>query len=118
MFGKKPTTKEVVKQQKRNLNRTGRDLDRDLKQLERQEKALVIEIKKAAKLGNKQLATTYAKQLVNIRKQKNRNMTTKTKVTGIGHQMTAMQANVKMAESMVETSFMNNLTCVNIIWHT
>ena len=27
-------------------------------------------------------------------------MTTKSKVTGIGHQMTGMQANVKMAESM------------------
>lgn len=100
MFGKKPTTKEVVKQQKRNLNRTGRELDRDMKQLERQEKAIELEIKKAAKLGNKQLATMYAKQLVGIRKQKNRNLTTKTKVSGIGNQMTSMQANVKMAESM------------------
>jgi len=100
MFGKKPTTKEVVKQQKRNLNKTGRELDRDYKQLERQEKALELEIKKAAKLGNKQLATTYAKQLVAIRKQKSRNLSTKTKVGGIGHQMTAMQANAKMAESM------------------
>ena len=100
MFSKKPSTKEVVKQQKRNLNRTGRELDRDMKQLERQEKALELEIKKAAKLGNKQLATTYAKQLVGIRKQRNRNLTTKTKVSGIGNQMTSMQANVKMAESM------------------
>lgn len=100
MFGKKPTTKEVVKQQKRNLNKTGRELDRDMKQLERQEKALELEIKKAAKQGNKQLATTLAKQLVAIRKQKNRNLTTKSKVSGIGNQMTTMQANVKMAESM------------------
>jgi len=100
MFGKKPSTKEVVKQQKRSLNKTGRELDRDYKQLERQEKSLEMEIKKAAKQGNKQLATTLAKQLIGIRKQKNRNMTTKSKVTGIGHQMTGMQANVKMAESM------------------
>lgn len=100
MFGKKPTTKEVVKQQKRNLNKTGRELDRDMKQLERQEKQIELEIKKAAKQGNKPLATTLAKQLIAVRKQKNRNLTTKGKVSGIGHQMTAMQANVKMAESM------------------
>ena len=100
MFSKKPTTKEVVKQQKRELNKTTRELGRDTKQLERQEKALEIEIKKMAKMGNRQAATQLAKQLIAIRKQKSRNLTTSSKVTGIGHHMTTMQANVKMAESM------------------
>lgn len=100
LFGKKPTTDEVVKQQKRQMNRTNRDLERDMRQLERQEKQLELEIKKMAKQGNKQAATQLAKNLIAVRKQKSRNLGTQSKVTGIGHQMTAMNANVKMAKSM------------------
>ena len=100
MFSKKPTTKEVVKQEKRELNKGDREIEEDTKQSERQEKALEIEIKKMAKMGNKQLATQLAKQLIAIRKQRSRNLTTISKVTGIGNQMTTMQANVNMAESI------------------
>lgn len=100
MFKKKPTTKEVVRTQKRELNKTNRGLQRDQRQIERQEKALEMEIKKMAKQGNKQAATQLAKQLITLRKQKTRNMVVSSKVTGIGNQMTAMQANVKMGESM------------------
>ena len=100
LFSKKPTSDEVVKQQKREINKTNRGLQRDMRQLERQEKQLEMEIKKMAKLGNKQGATQLAKQLIAVRKQKNRNMGTQSKVTGIGHQMTTMNANVKMAKSM------------------
>lgn len=100
LFGKKPTTEEVAKQQKRELNKTNRDLERDKRKLEREEKQLEMEIKKLAKQGNKQACSTLAKQLIAVRKQKNRNMATSSKVTGVGHQITAMNANVKMAKSM------------------
>ena len=100
MFSKKPTPKEAARAQKRQINRAQRDMQRDYRGLERQEKAIELEIKKAAKAGNKQLAATYAKQLVQVRKQKNRNLTTTGKMAGIGHQMTAMQSNVAMATSM------------------
>lgn len=100
MFGKKPTTATVVKQQKRELTKTNRDLLRDQRQLEKQEKALEIEIKKYAKLGQREAAARLAKQLIAVRKQKQRSLGTSSKVTGIGNQMTAMQSNVKMAESL------------------
>merc|ERR1712126_802082 len=87
------------RQQKRELNKTNRELERDKRALERQEKQLEMEIKKMAKQGNKQACSTLAKQLIQVRKQKNRNMTS-SKVTGVGHQITAMNANVKMASSM------------------
>jgi len=40
--------------------------------LEREEKKLEMDIKKAAKVGNKQACTVLAKQLVQLRKQKTR----------------------------------------------
>ena len=54
-------------------------MERDRRELEREEKKLEAEIKKAAKMGNKQAATVLAKQLINVRKQKTRtyNMTSK-----------------------------------------
>ena len=100
MFSKKPTSKEVLKQQNREIRKTQREVTRDYGQLERQEKAIEIEIKKAAKQGNKQLATQLAKQLIMIRKQKTRNVGVSSKVTAIGLQMNTMHSNVKMAESI------------------
>jgi len=100
LFSKKPTTEEVAKQQKRQINRTNRELQRDTRKLEQEERRLEMEIKKMAKQGNKTATTTLAKQLIAVRKQKNRNMATASKVTGVGHQITAMNANVKMAKSM------------------
>ncbi|XP_065057082.1 charged multivesicular body protein 2b-like [Rhopilema esculentum] len=100
MFSKKPNPKEQVKQQKRQLNKVQREMTRDRGALERQEKQLENEIKKAAKAGNKQLATTLAKQLVQLRKTKTRNLAASGKITAVGHQATAMHATHKMAGSM------------------
>ena len=47
-----------------------------------------------------QLATTLAKQLVQLRKTKTRNLAASGKITAVGHQATAMQASHKMAGSM------------------
>jgi hypothetical protein len=57
MFGKKPDPKKQVRQQQRQLTHAQRDIDRDLRALERQEQQIQNEIKKAAKTGNKQTLT-------------------------------------------------------------
>ncbi len=49
---------------------------------------------------NSKLATTLAKQLVQLRKTKTRSLAASTKISAVGHQATAMQANAKMAGSM------------------
>ena len=82
------------------MNRTQQDLDRDKAALERQEKQLEMDIKKMAKQGNKQACTVLAKQLLQLKKQKARNMNTSSKVMGMGHQMQAMHSTSKMAGSM------------------
>ena len=49
IFGKEKPLKEVLRENKRTINRAIRELDREKAQLEREEKRLTIEIKKAAK---------------------------------------------------------------------
>eukprot|EP00794_Sanderia_malayensis_P000382 gene382-1015_t len=100
MFKKRPTPQEQMKQQKRVLNRTQRELTRDRAGIEKQEKQLENEIKKAAKAGNRPLAATLAKQLVQLRKAKTRSFAATSKISAVGAQATTMQANVKMAGSM------------------
>jgi len=45
----KPTSKEILRKQKRGLNRAIRDLDRERIKLEQQEKQLIVNIKNTAK---------------------------------------------------------------------
>ncbi len=63
---------EQVRATDRELRKVNREVERDRTQLEREEKKLEMEIKKAAKAGNKPACTVLAKQLVQLRKQKQR----------------------------------------------
>lgn len=49
MFGKDKPLKEVLRENKRMINRAVRELDREKMALEREEKRLTMDIKKAAK---------------------------------------------------------------------
>ena len=49
IFGKEKPLKEVLRENKRMITRAVRELDREKSALEREEKRLTIEIKKAAK---------------------------------------------------------------------
>jgi charged multivesicular body protein 2A len=49
VFGRDKPLKEVLRENKRMINRAVRELDREKMQLEREEKRLTMEIKKAAK---------------------------------------------------------------------
>ena len=49
LFGKEKPLKEVLRENKRMINRAVRELDREKTALEREEKRLTIEIKKCAR---------------------------------------------------------------------
>ena len=51
LFGKKKTPAQMLRENKRLLNRTMRDLDRERVKMEQQEKKIVVDIKKMAKDG-------------------------------------------------------------------
>lgn len=59
-----------------------------------------MEIKKLAKQGDTDGCKMLAKQLVQLRKQKQRTFAATSKIRGIGHQNKAMGANIKLADAM------------------
>jgi hypothetical protein len=56
---KRETPEEMLKKNQRALNKAMRDLDRERSQLEQQEKKVILDIKKMAKLG--QMVTNFTK---------------------------------------------------------
>ena len=51
LFGKKLTPEEMLRNNQRALNKAMRDLDRERMYLEQQEKKVIADIKKMAKMG-------------------------------------------------------------------
>jgi charged multivesicular body protein 2A len=67
LLGKDKPLKEVLRENKRMINRAVRELDREKASLERDEKRLVMEIKKAAKENQMGSVKIMAKDLVRTR---------------------------------------------------
>ncbi|KAG2182196.1 hypothetical protein INT43_007123 [Umbelopsis isabellina] len=103
MFSK-PTPKEELRKTQREFKSLQRDLQRDQLQLQRQEKQLENEIKRAARQGNKSLATTLAKQLIQVRHQREKNQKVESQISGMSHRTTAMQSNITMSNAMSEAT--------------
>jgi len=51
LFGKRQTPEEMLRTNQRALNKAMRDLDRERAHLEQQEKKVIVDIKKMAKMG-------------------------------------------------------------------
>ncbi|XP_055005177.1 charged multivesicular body protein 2Ba [Boleophthalmus pectinirostris] len=101
---KKKTVDDVIKEQSKELRGTQRQITRDRTALERQEKQLEAEIKKMAKSGNREACKILAKQLVQLRKQKNRTYAVSSKVTSMSTQTKLMNSQMKMAGAMSSTA--------------
>lgn len=61
VFGKEKPLKDVMRENKRMITRAVRELDREKMALEREEKRITMEIKKAAKEGQMQSVKIMAK---------------------------------------------------------
>ncbi|XP_048833843.1 charged multivesicular body protein 2b-like isoform X2 [Brienomyrus brachyistius] len=101
---KKKTVDDIMKDQHKELLRTQRQISRDRGALERQEKQMELEIKKMAKTGNKEACKILAKQLVQLRKQKNRTYAVSSKVTSMSTQTKVLNSQMKMAGVMSTTA--------------
>lgn len=77
--------KEELRDNERKLRKVTRDVERDRRGLEREEQKIQMEIKKAAKAGNKQACQVLAKQLVQLRKQKTRTYTAASQISAAGY---------------------------------
>ena len=98
--GNEPTLRDQMRYSDRQLRKTGREIERDRRELERDEKKLELEIKNAAKTGNKQVVTILVKQLMQLRKQKARSYVANGKIKAWNAQTKVMGANAKLAGSM------------------
>ncbi|XP_061548492.1 charged multivesicular body protein 2Ba [Phycodurus eques] len=101
---KKKTVDDVIKEQSMELRGTQRQITRDRVSLEKQEKQIEAEIKKMAKSGNRQACKILAKQLVQLRKQKNHTYAVSSKATAISIQTKLMNSQMKMAGAMSTTA--------------
>ena len=57
LFGKKQTPEEMLRKNQRALTKAMRDLDRERSKMEQQEKKIIADIKKMAKMG--QMVSAY-----------------------------------------------------------
>ncbi|KAK3543784.1 hypothetical protein QTP70_027192 [Hemibagrus guttatus] len=95
---------DIIKEQTKELRGTQRQISRDRAALEKQEKQMEMEIKKMAKAGNRDACKILAKQLVQLRKQKNRTYAVSSKVTSMSTQTKVMNSQMKMAGAMSNTA--------------
>mmetsp|Transcript_23369 Transcript_23369/g.47532 ORF Transcript_23369/g.47532 Transcript_23369/m.47532 type:complete len:230 (+) Transcript_23369:644-1333(+) len=102
-FSKKPTPREQArtaqKETRSTIRANQRQIDRDIRDIDRQEKLLLQQIKQRAKTSgvdpSKDSALkAQAKQLVNLRKQKEKLHETKAQLSSVGMQATAMASQV------------------------
>ncbi|GAB5363524.1 hypothetical protein AAMO2058_000890600 [Amorphochlora amoebiformis] len=104
VFGEKKTPKEIVREQKRMVNRSVRSLEREIAGLKREEKKLIANIKKDAKKNQMSAVKIMAKDLVRIRKQQTKFLNLTAQLRAIGLQMTTVQSINTMSESIKKVS--------------
>eukprot|EP00736_Rhodelphis_marinus_P002761 Rmarinus@m.740 len=104
MFGKKKTTKEIVRENDREINRGQRDLDRELNSLKKNEQLILKDIKKLCESGRQEAARSLAKSLVQNRKQQERMIGMKSKMTSVKARTHAMGASVTAASAMAKSA--------------
>jgi len=96
----RPTSKEILRKQKRALNRAIRDLDRERMKLEQQEKTLIVNIKNTAKKNQVNACKIMAKDLVRTRRYIQKFYEMKTQLQAVSLRIQTLQSNQTMTEAM------------------
>ena len=100
LFGKKLTPEEMLRNNQRALNKAMRDLDRERQQLENQEKKVIVDIKKMAKMGQMDAVKVMAKDLVRTRNTCKKFMIMKANIQAVSLKITTLKSNHAMAQAM------------------
>jgi len=95
-----PTAKELVKEQKKTVRKSQREIDREMRNLEKQEKTLLANIKKNATAGNTSAAKTLAKELVRTRGTMGKLQQASGRLGSIGMQASSMNATMAMTNAI------------------
>ncbi|TPP56836.1 hypothetical protein FGIG_07489 [Fasciola gigantica] len=103
--------RKLVRQVEKETRSGKRDIARNKMELEREEKALVAEIKKYAQLGDKAMCSRLAQQLISLRKQIGRNVRMSAEISQIGTQARLGAAQHRLMTVAQETS--KTMTAMN-----
>ena len=96
----KPTLEEQLRANKRMINRSVRELDRERQNLQNQEKKIIADIKLAAKNNQMNSVKIMAKDLVRTRKYQSKFYEMKSHLQGVQLRMQTIKSTEAMARSM------------------
>eukprot|EP01083_Nonionella_stella_P074001 200486_1 len=99
-FGKRKTIKEIIREQKRMVDRSIRQLDRERKKQEMEEKKLIQEMKKLAEKNQLKSVRIMAKDLVRIRKSQEKFVGLVAHLRGLSLKMQENASVAALTESM------------------
>lgn len=99
-FGKKLTPQERLRKNQRALDKTQRELTREVTKLQQQEKKLISDIKKSAKAGQISSAKIQAKDLIRTKSYISKFNSMKTQLQAISLRIQSVRSNQQMAMSM------------------
>mmetsp|Transcript_19646 Transcript_19646/g.21949 ORF Transcript_19646/g.21949 Transcript_19646/m.21949 type:complete len:233 (-) Transcript_19646:211-909(-) len=104
LLGKEKPLKEVLRENKRMITRAIRELDREKTALEREEKSLMIQIKKAAKDGQMGAVKIMAKDLIRTRQYITKFIEMRSHLQGCALKLQTVKSHHAMAEAMKSTA--------------
>lgn len=98
--GKQKTPDELMKEYKRNVDRSVREIERERVNLQKQETKIVSDIKKAAKDGQMNVVKIMAKDLVRTKTQVSKFYQMKCQMQAVGLRLQTIKSTQAMTEAM------------------
>lgn len=100
LFGKKKTPQELLRENKRMLDKAIREVDRERMQLQNSEKKLIMEIKKLAKQNQMDAVKVLAKSLVRNRHAVTKLYQLKSQLQAVSLRIQTLKSTQSMADAM------------------
>ncbi|MCL7030702.1 hypothetical protein MKW94_019500 [Papaver nudicaule] len=100
IFGKRKTPAELLRENKRMLDKSIREIERERQGLQAQEKKLIGEIKKSAKQGQMGAVKVMAKDLIRTRHQVEKFYKLKSQLQGVSLRIQTLKSTQAMGEAM------------------
>ncbi|EJD73891.1 hypothetical protein LOAG_18723 [Loa loa] len=100
LFGRKKTPTEMLRQNQRALNKAMRELDRERSRLEIQEKKIIVDIKKMAKMNQMDSVKVMAKDLVRTRRHIKKFIMMKANIQAVSLKVQTLKSQDAMAQAM------------------
>ncbi|KAE9555758.1 hypothetical protein FO519_000972 [Halicephalobus sp. NKZ332] len=100
IFGRRKTPQELLRQNQRALNKAMRELDRERQRLEQQEKKIIADIKKMAKMGQMDSVRVMAKDLVRTRQYVKKFINMRANIQAVSLKVQTLKSQDAMAQAM------------------